>query len=333
MKNLQFVDISGFGVSGKGAFLSLLREFRGYYLIDYDFEFNLFRAKDGILDLKYSLVDNWSPIRSSEALYRFKVLTKDLALNPTYNLYDLFTSSGSRYDRYFDNQFTPITLDFIDFLVSDTYVGMKVLPLQDVEKHKRMIKKILFRFGYRESLFTKNYITNGEDFESKVSQYIHKLFSTIADKKTQTFILNNTCEPYNPMETLELIDNSKCIVIDRDPRDIFMASSTNGDNDDIPKDYKTYVKRFRHQREQVKSNKDNKSRVLRLQFEDLVLKYNETVKKIMLFLELDAQDHVAKKRYFDPQKSLNNVRSWEQFEDHKAMDYIEQHLHKYIYLD
>ncbi len=234
MKNLHFVNISGFGVFRKGAFLGLLNDFRGFHLIDYNFEFNLFWVKDGILDLKYSLVDNWSPVRSNEALYRFKILVKDLALNPKYNLYELLTSSGSRYDRY--------------------------------------------------------------------------------------------------METLKLIENSKCIVIDRDPRDIFIASLCNGDNDDIPKDYKTFVKRFRQQRKQVKFNKGEKSRVLRLQFEDLVLSYDETVKKIMLFLELEAQDHIAKKRYFDPGRSLNNVQSWKRFENKKIMDYIRQHLYEYIYL-
>lgn len=333
MKNLQFVDISGFGVSGKGAFLSLLSEFRGYHLIDYNFEFNLFRAKDGIIDLKYSLVDNWSPVRSSEAIYRFQVLTKDLALNPKYNLYDLLTGSGSRYDRYFDNQFASITLDFIDSLVNDSSVGMKVLPLQGVAMHNRIIKKILNHLGFKKSLFTKNYITNGENFEFKVSRYMNKLFSTIVDKHTQTFILNNTCEPYRPMETLNLIDNSKCIIIDRDPRDIFVTSLSNGDNDDIPKNYKTFVKRFRYQREQVKYREDDMNRVLRLYFEDLVMNYDETVKKIMLFLGLEEQDHTSKKRYFDPEKSLSNVGAWRRFEDKQAITYIEQHLQEYIYVD
>ncbi|KIM04405.1 MAG: hypothetical protein KN64_07900 [Sulfurovum sp. AS07-7] len=333
MKKLRFVDISGFGLSGKGAFLSLLSEFRGFKLVDYNFEFDLFRAKDGILDLKYSLVDNWSPVRSSEAIYRFKVLTNDLALNPQYNLYDLLTSSGSRYDRYFDNKFTLITNSFIDSLITDSYSGMKVLPLQDVEKHARIIKKILFRFGFKKSLFTKNYITNGKDFEAKVNGYINMLFSTIADKETHTLILNNACEPYNPMETLKMIDNSKCIIIDRDPRDIFVTSLTNGDNDDIPKDYKTFVKRFRYQREQVRDSMDDNTRVLRLRFEDLVLNYDMTVEQIMIFLELDAEDHIAKNIYFDPKKSSNNVMAWKQCEDKIAINYIERHLSEYIYLD
>ena len=58
MKNLQFVDISGFGVSGKGAFLSLLSEFRGYHLIDYNFEFPKNIEKD-LSGLKIGIISEY----------------------------------------------------------------------------------------------------------------------------------------------------------------------------------------------------------------------------------------------------------------------------------
>ena len=78
--NNKFLDLSGFGISGKGAFIDLLREFDNYDTPRPDFEFGLIRIKDGLLDLKCSLVDNWSPVRSDVSIKKPAkgLLPKDL---------------------------------------------------------------------------------------------------------------------------------------------------------------------------------------------------------------------------------------------------------------
>jgi len=73
----KFLDLSGYMFSGKSAVSDLIREFEGYYVTNYRFEFPLIRNQDGIMDLEKALVDDWSPIRSDVELKRFlKLITK-----------------------------------------------------------------------------------------------------------------------------------------------------------------------------------------------------------------------------------------------------------------
>ena len=48
--------------------------------------------------------------------------------------------------------------------------------------------------------------------------------------------------------------------------------------------------------------------VLKIQFEDLIYKYDDTVSKIENFIGLDPKSHIAKKKRFDPMISINNTQ-------------------------
>ena len=52
--------------------IDLIREFEGYYVSNYRYEFPLIRIQDGIMDLKKALIDDWSPIRTDLAVKRFQ---------------------------------------------------------------------------------------------------------------------------------------------------------------------------------------------------------------------------------------------------------------------
>lgn len=76
-KQYKFLDLSGYMFFGKAAAIDLIREFKGYYVPHYRFEFPLIRIQDGIMDLEKALIDDWSPIRSDIAVKRFrKLITK-----------------------------------------------------------------------------------------------------------------------------------------------------------------------------------------------------------------------------------------------------------------
>ena len=68
-----------------------------------------------------------------------------------------------------------------------------------------------------------------------------------------------------------------------------------------------------------------------IRFEDLVLKYDETVKQIMEFVGVDLACHIDKFKNFDPKISCVNIGAYKYFQDQETMKQIEEQLSEYCY--
>ena len=76
-------------------------------------------------------------------------------------------------------------------------------------------------------------------------------------------------------------------------------------------------------------NEKDDHRVLRINFEDLILKYYETRKEVFNFLDIDESDHVNKFQYFDPNISIKNIGIWKKHKNQDDMKKIYIELTKY----
>jgi hypothetical protein len=99
LKKIKVIDLSGYSFSGKSAVYDLLSEFEGYGNHGKEFEFDLIRTSNGILDLYNQLVLNWSPVRSSEAIRAFNDLI--VSYGGDGSLISRLTRSGRHYDKLF----------------------------------------------------------------------------------------------------------------------------------------------------------------------------------------------------------------------------------------
>lgn len=324
----KFVDLSGFGISGKGAYIDLFKEFEGYDCPPADFEFDLLRIKDGLLDLKHALVDNWSPVRSSVAIKRFRKTVIDLGANPSkWNILQSLRISGARYNRMFDERFVEISMEYINSIIEDTYYGLSVFPMQDDSDINRIVKKILKKAGNQKAFYTENYIVSGKNFETKTQEYLLKLFKTRDKENTSTYVLYNAFEPYNPLKSMKLFPSSKSIIIDRDPRDIYLSALEHKFPNDVPKDLITFVRRFKLFREKIV--KSNSKDILYVTFEELILDYDKTVNKIFDFLDETSLVHKYPKKYFIPEISRKGIGMWKNSPRQSEIDYIHEHLNEY----
>ena len=80
-----------------------------------------------------------------------------------------------------------------------------------------------------------------------------------------------------------------------------------------------------------KRNEKNDQRVLRINFEDLILQYDDTKKTVFDFLDIDGSDHVNKFKYFDPNVSNNNVGVWKKYKNQDDINKIYKELKEYCY--
>ena len=69
-----------------------------------------------------------------------------------------------------------------------------------------------------------------------------------------------------------------------------------------------------------------------LQFQNMVYKYQSTIKIMTNFVGIHGENHISQFKYFDPQKSVKGTNLKEKYPKfRKDVEYIEEHLSEYIY--
>ena len=343
MTSFRFLDVSGVGNSGKSAVVDILRECESVHAPEYWFEFDLIRVPGGLLDLRYHLLTDWSPVRSHAAVQAFRDVVAKVGSDPSWwDLLGLMRATSQRYDRRFNRRFTTLAETFIRSLLIGSYRAE--WPYDDFRESDqvRLARKVLRRLGLRRYLAREVSLTDGPDFDVHAAEFLQGLFSEIVPSEAKWVVLNNSFEPFNPQPALDMISGSRHVVVTRDPRDIYVSGlSTHGvgaedkgllafDNDGMNKsflatdDLKLFVQRSRLYHKHLCTQAD--SRVLRLRFEDLVSDYDTNVARLLDFLDLPAASHLRRRTCFDPIRSGGNVGLWCRYSRQEEIRYIEQQL-------
>ena len=344
---MKYLDISGFGHSGKGVFTDILKEFEGYQVPHYNFEFNLIRIQGGLIDLKYALVDNWSPSRSDAAIRRFSKLVERIGPRATFlSPKTLFYSNGMNYDSYFNGKFSDISKAYLASLISSSFVGDWPFTKIDELPSKQFLSRLKSVLGFSHTL-KEIFLSDPDGFQLKTEKFLNDLYDTVKEEGTKVMVMHNAFEPFNPEVGINLFDNAKLIVVQRDPRDIY-ASMIVSEGAFIPK-YETranwrvkrnmlgnsidlYIKRQALYYQHVNKVYDN-GKVLRLQYEDVVLNYEKVLVQLYDFLGETPEIHVKKGEFFKPELSLKNVGLWKKMTDQTAISKIESALKPYCYYE
>lgn len=345
---MRFVDISGYGHSGKGVITDLLREFNGYNVPHPNFEFNLLRIQGGLIDLRFSLVDNWSPIRANASVIRFKNLIK--RIGPKAKLskpVSLFYSNGMNYDEYFNGKFSAISNDYINSLISYTYQGDWPYNIIDENPFRQFYQRII-----KNTLSLNNdkcninvTAINRKEFKLKTQSYLNSLFDTIRMSNDDVFVMHNALEPFCPEKSLDLFENVKSIIVQRDPRDIYASLFVNSEGHSVSNetnehwklkisflgadDIDNFCKRQLIQFQQ--GSGETNSNILRIRYEDIILKYDQTLNQIYNFLGEDPSIHINKKMFFKPELSKKNIGLWRLIKEKQNVKKIEDELYEFCY--
>lgn len=344
---MKVVDISGFGHSGKGVISDILKEFEGYQVPHYNFEFNLLRIQGGLIDLKHALIDNWSPIRSDAAIRRFynlveKIGPKAAILSPK----TLFYSNGMNYDAYFNGKFSDLSKDYLFSLISASYLGDWPYPKIDELPFKQFTSRIKRVMGFSPSLIDV-YLSDPDVFYLKTRKYLSDLFDTVRQQDTRVFVTHNAIEPFNPAAGINLFENAKLVVVQRDPRDIY-ASTIVSEGAFIP-NYETnanwklkknmlgnnidlFIERQLLYYKNMNKDYDN-GQVLRLKYEDVVLNYDAVLAQLYDFLEESRSVHIHKGKFFNTELSKNNIGLWKKIADQTMISKIENALSPFCYYE
>jgi hypothetical protein len=321
----KFLDLSGYTFSGKHAVIDLVREFKGYHTPHFEFEFCLLRVQDGLMDLEKALVDDWSLVRCVAALRRFKRLI-DILSGPPKRL--SITPGGYGYETHFSGNFFRISQQYLNSLIDVSWQAEWPYAFHDLGIWEFFSRKVLKKLGKKNALFTEMALSSGEGFIEKTQKYLEDLFTQGIGEQYSTYLMYNAFEPFNPERPLRYFKDARCIIVDRDPRDNYV---TGVNYSFTSSDVQSFILRHKLFREQTEKQIKSTERILKVQFEDLVLNYDTIVPTILNFLQEDEEIHIHKKRYFDPAISSQNIGIWKDYPKQDEIDLIEKELGAYCY--
>jgi len=321
-KKLNFICVAGFGYSGSGAIIDLLKEFDQNYV--FGKEFRLIKDPDGIMDLENSLIQNWQELKSDIAIRRFKDLIKIIGRKQK-----LFSKIGFNFNEDYNKKFFHCCEKYIDELVDIEWNGDWPYHLHDLNWFKLFVYRIKRKFSISPDLNDRMYFSSpGNRFYQITRSFLNELFLNIIDlEKHNTIVLDQALPPYNPEKYLRYFDSVKVIVVDRDPRDVYLELSNYSSYPTDP--VEDFIKYFKAQRDAVINNKSDQ--ILRINFENLVFKYEEELERIYSFLNLSLKDHKNKLTNFFPEKSKKNIAIWKENNNKRSIKLIEQKLTKYLF--
>lgn len=332
---MSVVDLSGYSCSGKSIVYDLLTCSESFYGFGVNFDFELIRAPGGIIDLREAISgENWSPIRSSDAIRRYFRLIENLGGNK--KILHRITKTGNHYDYFFPN-FTQISMNYLDNFI----IGrMKAFwPYTNMQKSKIEIIKYKILSNLRINTDEEVFLSRVEPdvFDNQTRQYLKKIFKSPNNPFGQKLLISNAFEPFNPLKSCQLVDGSKSIIVDRDPRDIYLSAlqSANESADKfgstvVGNNEKDFVNRFKTYRLAVDGEKS--PNIFRLKFESIIKDFDKTFCELCKFLEVDENSFELEKMNIEIENSSKNIQMWHRLHDQdslRSINYIENKLSDY----
>lgn len=329
---VSFLTVGGIGLTGGTSVRDVIKEFDNFRSLNH--EFGLVKDPYGLMDLEYALVKQWrSSLNADIAIKNFLWLVKNLNRKRF-----KFTKDGWNYSKDFLG-FMDITNKYIsDLTLFEFRLMWHILKFRH-SYFKQLFVRILYRLNLTDSLEKIYYLTADENiFIQATRSYMNSLFMELSEHCKYNILLHNAIPTSNPTQALEYFDSIKMIIIDRDPRDTFAEQIMYKSDYLLPgksllEKARIFVSDFILKRKNF-SSYVNDERILFLMFEELVINYESTLKKIYEFTGVDASNHLLKGRYFNPKLSRKNIGQWKFIdipETEESFEYISQHLSKYLY--
>ena len=314
---MNVLAVSGYGWTGSGAVVDLLREVE--CCASFGSEFSLIKEPRGLIDLECFLVERWDVIRHDRAIKDFLSYCEILA-RPNRR----FGHWGGDLNKSLDIDLSYLSRRYINSLTGFTYRGSSRIHNYDHGHGISLLRKIGRVMGLEvaKSELMRFARPRHEDFILATRSYLEAIFAPLMTSTRSThLILDQAIPTANPFKAMMYFSNLKLLLVDRDPRDIYVDQVRNrsliGANvrDDLR------VEKFINWYSGMRIGQDAMlkkagDQVLKIQFENLISNYEVESRRIIDFCGLEGFPR-AEKKFFAPAVSEKNVGLWRRFENRR----------------
>ena len=175
-------------------------------------------------------------------------------------------------------------------------------------------------------------MTLPNDFNEITMEYTDSILKSIGLDLTKPIVLDQPFAGNNPQKSLKYYRDSKAIIVDRDPRDLYLLAKVYFPKTSYQVPYENvndFIEYYRSMHNNMKSSLDNPN-VLYIKFEELVYQYENAVEKIISFTGLS--NHSCPKSYFVPEQSMVNTRLFSKNNSYSEdIMLIEKELNDYLF--
>ena len=223
----MLIDLSGYSFSGKSALYDILDSMINAGGFGLENEFDLIRVNGGLYELASAISGSpWSPVRSDGAIREFRNLAWNLGGSRS-KLKDRIFRLGTYYDDLFPG-FSDEAEVFIQKLISTSWKGSWPFPIYRSSFWEIALEKCASKVGYvrHDNIF----LSRGEPNEvcELCNSFVTSLVSSACKKlNVEHLILSNSFEPSANDAMYSLVEGCCPIIVDRDPRDIYVSAWLN----------------------------------------------------------------------------------------------------------
>lgn len=317
----------GHHCTGAGVIDDLFRECDNVAQGEYEVEFRLLQDADGISDLEYNLVDNPHRLYSGYALRRYLNYIKNVKRG---------------YKSLFGPYFYKMAEDYVNSLAKFRFRGIGFLDFTLEPWYgklfywtRRATNKLCRRMGWKRNMnylpwvYSYHVLCSEEEFLEATRRYIDQLCEAMNPQKKEYVVLDQCLSPLNPLRYMRYVNDLKVIIVDRDPRDIYIHQKGLKEYVLPIGDIHQYCQAFRDNR-YIKGGKPNN--ILYIQFEDMIFHYDEMVQKVFDFVGIDKRHHINPKKYFNPGVSVRGIGTWRKHPEYaEDIKVIEEELPDFLY--
>lgn len=321
----MIIGVAGFSWSGSGAVIDYLMEYTENQV--YTPEFIIAYHPDGLHDLDINLNENCAKFLSSGvAIPRFRKIANTLLVGKT------------------NGKSARLTQQYLDKLIQARWVGLETG--QELVRNQWAYRHIGMRIRYNiiaklppeicwkykpYPLAEMEFSICPDQFEDITKDYMDSLLEAIGLDIKKNIVLNQPFPGNNPVPFMKYFRDSKAIVVDRDPRDVyvFLKYVFPGHSYSVPlENVDTFCSYYDNMHKNLNKTLDYQD-VLYVRFEDLIYHYEESTASIKSFLNL--REHSFPKRYFVPEESEANTQIYKTYGKADEIRIIEEKLRKYLY--
>ena len=317
----------GYHYSGAGVIDDLFREFDNVYQGQYEAEMRFLHDPDGVSDLEYHLVNNPHRLSSGLAIKRFIAYAK---------------KNARQVNRVVGPEWIKLATEYAERLALikyHGYVGGDLLFLSETEKiryfYSRVMNKILpvkirapKDSNQLPSVVTYYSRLNEDDFLQYTRDFVELLCAKANKEQKEFIMLDQFIGANNPERYLRYVNDIKVVVVERDPRDVYISRTLVNDRV-LPRDPNEFCIYYRGIRKRTGQTPPN---CLDVHFEDMIYNYDDSVKRVIDFVGIDKSHFVKPRAYFNPDKSINGTQLWKKHPEFKEqVKTIESNLKDYLY--
>lgn len=322
-REINYILVLGYGWSGSSAVVDYLREFDD--LFEPEKEFRLIKDPRGLIDLRHELIDRYDVLNSDIAIREFKWFA-----SMCYQCHSKF-KNGLDYADVFGDKYIEYTDEFVNSLSTFKYNSTWWYLQWRFSFPKLLLYKMKTKLKQSDTMYFIN--CSGEYFDQKVKEYINNLFSIATSNKNISSVILDQAIPVSlTSEAKHYFDSYKIIVVDRDPRDIYVdlikGRNLIGQELALSHDVSKYIKWHNSLRTYKEKFDEN---VIQISFEDFVLNHDETSRKICDFLKIEIDNQAQKGKYFKMDQSTKNIGLYHKYQFQNEIDKIAQALPNYLH--